>query len=432
MSKIYTDLNTVLTPYATAIKKNASDITSLNGSLGDVKADLDALEPGLSDEAKEALLACFKHVAWIDDDGQTYYEALEETLNRSHIISSISAVFNQGSTVVYDTDELYSLKQYLTVTATYDDGTTKEVNDYTLNGELVSGTSTITVAYNKKTTTFNVTVTHQAKTIESITATLSSSAAMTTDNVLDDLRPYLTVRATYSDGSTQTVSNYILNGSLNVGVNTITVTYSGKTATFNVVVTERITPSDVLYSLPSATTFNGKSTYIDTGLQLMKSEKSNITIVFDAIDNHPVGQSAVILHCMHENDPYPGICIQEWDDSGRLYAFDVNSNSASGIIRFQLHSTNIGVRVKVVMIIDFTSKRSKVIANIGGTDYTRAAQLLSDVNDVNISENALLGCYQDTSGTKGRYWKGTIYDFKIYDYAWTDTEAQAYLQEEHS
>jgi len=40
MSKIYTDLNTVLTPYATAIKKNASDITSLNGSLGDVKADL--------------------------------------------------------------------------------------------------------------------------------------------------------------------------------------------------------------------------------------------------------------------------------------------------------------------------------------------------------------------------------------------------------
>lgn len=35
MSKIYTDLNAVLTPYATAIKKNASDITSLNGSLGE-------------------------------------------------------------------------------------------------------------------------------------------------------------------------------------------------------------------------------------------------------------------------------------------------------------------------------------------------------------------------------------------------------------
>lgn len=36
MSKIYTDLNTVLTPYATAIKKNASDIDELNGSLESV------------------------------------------------------------------------------------------------------------------------------------------------------------------------------------------------------------------------------------------------------------------------------------------------------------------------------------------------------------------------------------------------------------
>lgn len=43
MSKIYTDLNTVLTPYATAIKKNASDITSLNGSLGDKDIEFDVV-----------------------------------------------------------------------------------------------------------------------------------------------------------------------------------------------------------------------------------------------------------------------------------------------------------------------------------------------------------------------------------------------------
>ena len=50
MSKIYTDLNTVLTPYATAIKKNASDITSLNGSLdknvSDLKSALTSLYTG--------------------------------------------------------------------------------------------------------------------------------------------------------------------------------------------------------------------------------------------------------------------------------------------------------------------------------------------------------------------------------------------------
>ncbi len=38
------------------------------------------LPDGLSDEAKEALLACFEHVAWIDEHGQDYYDALYSAL----------------------------------------------------------------------------------------------------------------------------------------------------------------------------------------------------------------------------------------------------------------------------------------------------------------------------------------------------------------
>ena len=45
-----------------------------------LKADLDSLESGLSDTAKAALLTCFEHVAWIDEHGQTYYNALEDAL----------------------------------------------------------------------------------------------------------------------------------------------------------------------------------------------------------------------------------------------------------------------------------------------------------------------------------------------------------------
>lgn len=73
-------------------------------------------------------------------------------------VSSISAVFNQGQNVVYDTDSLDTLKQYLTVTATYADTSTAVVTNYTLSGTLETGTSTITVAYGGKTTTFTVTV----------------------------------------------------------------------------------------------------------------------------------------------------------------------------------------------------------------------------------------------------------------------------------
>ena len=72
---------------------------------------------------------------------------------------SISAVYTQSGTV-YETDSVDSLKADLVVTATYDDSSTETVpsTDYTLSGTLTVGTSTITVTYGGKTTTFNVTV----------------------------------------------------------------------------------------------------------------------------------------------------------------------------------------------------------------------------------------------------------------------------------
>ena len=72
---------------------------------------------------------------------------------------SISAVYTQSGTV-YDTDSLDSLRSDLVVTALYDNQTTATVTDYTLSGTLAEGTSTVTVTYDSKTTTFTVTVSH--------------------------------------------------------------------------------------------------------------------------------------------------------------------------------------------------------------------------------------------------------------------------------
>ena len=74
-------------------------------------------------------------------------------------LESISAVYNQGSKIVYTNTSLNSLKNNLTVTGLYSDGSTETITDYTLSGTLTEGTSTITVSYENKTTTFNVTVT---------------------------------------------------------------------------------------------------------------------------------------------------------------------------------------------------------------------------------------------------------------------------------
>ena len=113
----------------------------------------------ISEELKTALLNCFNNVVWINNEGQKYFDALEAALYPDADLLSITAVFNQGQAVVYDNDSLDSLKQYLTVTGHYIDGSTETILNYTLTGTLTVGTSTITVRYSGKTTTFNVAVT---------------------------------------------------------------------------------------------------------------------------------------------------------------------------------------------------------------------------------------------------------------------------------
>lgn len=112
---------------------------------------------GLSDSAKAALITLLEKVAYIDDNGQQYIDNLEDALyNRT--LSSISAVFTQGGATITPNTPLDDLRQYLVVTATYSDGTTRTVTDYTLSGTLTVGTSTITATWKDKTDTFSVTV----------------------------------------------------------------------------------------------------------------------------------------------------------------------------------------------------------------------------------------------------------------------------------
>lgn len=118
----------------------------------------DAIIQIVPDDVKQALLQIASKVAYIDEHGQDYYDALEAALYPDASLVSISAVYTQSGTV-YDSDSLDSLKADLVVTAHYDDSSTEVVTTYTLSGTLEVGTSTITVAYGGKTTTFSVTVT---------------------------------------------------------------------------------------------------------------------------------------------------------------------------------------------------------------------------------------------------------------------------------
>lgn len=111
----------------------------------------------ISSDAKRAILNCLMHAAWSSDNAETYYNALA---NAFFPLTSITAVYTQTETVTEATP-LDDLKADLVVTANYESGDTETVpsTDYTLSGTLATGTSTITVSYAGKTTTFTVTVT---------------------------------------------------------------------------------------------------------------------------------------------------------------------------------------------------------------------------------------------------------------------------------
>ena len=134
--------------------------SAVRSQIEDLQDQINALpsgESGLSENVKAALLNCFENVAWINSNGQTYYDALEDALYPPANLSYISAVYTQSGTV-YDTDTLDSLRSDLVVTAHYDNSTYEIITSYSLSGTLTVGTSTITVSYGGKSATFVVNV----------------------------------------------------------------------------------------------------------------------------------------------------------------------------------------------------------------------------------------------------------------------------------
>lgn len=131
----------------------AADAKKTGDEINDLRSQINNSMPYAVKQALDTILhnIPFKNTDIYTDELATFH-AWATSLN----ILSISAVFNQGSNVISTFDTLDSLRQYLTVTASYSDGTSGAVSGYTLSGELNEGTNTITVAYEGKTATFNV------------------------------------------------------------------------------------------------------------------------------------------------------------------------------------------------------------------------------------------------------------------------------------
>jgi len=135
---------------------------AVRGQISELKSALSNSMPSAVKHALDAML--LNMVVKNDDVFRDEYNTFHTWAYAVNLLS-ISAVYTPSG-AVYDTDSLDSLRSDLVVTASYDDGTSQIVTGYTLSGTLTEGTSTITVSYDGKTTTFNVTVESQWWTLE--------------------------------------------------------------------------------------------------------------------------------------------------------------------------------------------------------------------------------------------------------------------------
>ena len=157
------------------------------------------------------------------------------------------------------------------VTAVYSDNSTKDVtSDATVSGLSTdsAGTKTVTVSYGGKSATFNITVT--AVTLSSIAVT--TKPTKTSYFVGENFSSAgAVVTAAYNNGKTQNVtSNTTFSGfdGSKTGTQTITATYSGKTATFTVTVTAVTVSSLTLVSKPTKTTYNVGESFSSSGAKI--------------------------------------------------------------------------------------------------------------------------------------------------------------------
>jgi hypothetical protein len=140
---------------ASAQAAATADMTQPVGIDGDGKLVTVA---GLTADASRALLALLQKIGYTDANGQAYYDALYAQIAPARVLVSIAAVYTQ-EIAIYITDPIDILRNDLVVTATYDDGTSEVIDNYTLIGPLTAGECTVTVSYGGLTATFVVTVT---------------------------------------------------------------------------------------------------------------------------------------------------------------------------------------------------------------------------------------------------------------------------------
>ena len=201
---------------------------------------------GLTEDIKQALLQVASKVAYIDDQGQDYYDDLYDALY------AITAITLNTTSISLQTIGATSQLTAATTPAggnvTWSSSNTSvaTVSSTGLVTSVAYGSATITATAGSVSATCSVVVSQA--TCTGIMATYTQSGTVYDTATLDSLKSNLVVTASWSDSTTTTLntSDYTLSGTLATGTSTVTVSYGGQTDTFDVTVSHDMTYTETI------------------------------------------------------------------------------------------------------------------------------------------------------------------------------------------
>ena len=147
------------------------------------------------------------------------------------------------------------------------------------------------------------------------------------------MRQYLTVTATLEDSTTEEVSRYNLSGELLAGENTITVSYKGKSSTFNVVAVAGVPNTYDVYD------------YIEHIGEAVSRAKAYWIILKQFANLNAVSFETKCIPSYFES---PAAFIGRRSQSGNTASFPYYANGVDGnmVLGHQLHGGNSGGNIQ--------------------------------------------------------------------------------------
>lgn len=202
-------------------------------------------------------------------------------------VSSIEIRTNP-SKMTYNVGESFN-SSGLSLNVYYSDGTSKSVTSgFTCSKPDMStaGTKKVTVTYKGKTASFNITVKAKPATVTLSSISVKTYPSKTTYNVGESFSSSgLTLNAKYSDGSTKTITSGFTCSKPDIstaGIKSVTVTYQGKTTSFNITVKSNVVKATSVEIIVEKD-FNGTSV-AELGAQVNPSNASYKSLVWSSAD----------------------------------------------------------------------------------------------------------------------------------------------------